>query len=116
MQRLEKSDAYTWTETKVDTFDTGLTPCQTLQDVQTMWQDFYTDMADAGIHPSVIENYISSISAYYDDPARSQAGVYAETYLGACGYSGAPGTIRCGLGTDEGFKQYYLAHENTHGF
>lgn len=116
VQRLEKTDAYSWSATPVTTFDTGLTPCETMQAVETMWQTYYADMVTAGIHPDVIAHYISSISAYGSDSNRALAGVYAETHLGACGYAGSPGTIYCGLGTDEGFKQYYLAHENTHGF
>lgn len=116
VQRLEKTGTYSWTDNTIETLDNGLTPCKTLNNIQAMWQEFYSDMVNAGLHPNVIAKYISSISAYSSDPDRSQAGVYAETYLGACGYAGAAGTITCGLGDDAGFKKYYLAHENTHGF
>lgn len=116
VQRLTKTGINTWTDTPAKTLDNGLTPCQTLKNIQSMWQEFYSDMISTGIHPDVVANYVSSISAYSGDPARSQAGIYAESYLGACGYAGAAGTITCGLGFDEGFKRFYLAHENTHGF
>ncbi|MDH5546949.1 MAG: hypothetical protein OEZ43_15250 [Gammaproteobacteria bacterium] len=116
VQRVQKNDANEWTATPVQAFDDGRTPCQVVNEIQTMWKDYYQDMIDAGIHTSVIAKYLSSISAYGEDPARAKAGVYAEASMGACGYAGAPGTIHCGIGVSEDFKIYFLSHENTHGF
>lgn len=117
VQRLVKTAAYTWGTDVVSTFsENGKTPCQAYEDIKVMWQDYYQDMIDAGIDSDVIQTYVNSLSNPRSESARDQAGVYAETYLSACGFAGSPGTIYCGVDATAGVQHYYVAHENTHGF
>ena len=116
-QRVEKFDAYNWGTRPLSTYPSnGQSPCETHLLIAGMWKEYYQDMVDFGIHPSVIQYHVSSISNQSNTEARALSGVYAEEYFSFCGYAGAAGTIYCGLDASEGTKQYFLSHENTHGF
>ncbi len=117
IQRLKKDSSSNWTNQVISKFvETDKTPCQTFQEIKVMWQGYYQAMIDAGIHPSVIQLYIDSISNPRNESSRESAGVYAETGLAACGFAGAPGMIICGPYAVTSVQQYYVPHENTHGF
>lgn len=81
-----------------------------------MWQSYYQDMVAASIHPQVIEKYADSLSNPRNESARNTAGIYAIEFITGGGYNGFSGWFDGGLGWDEGFKKYFLPHENTHGF
>lgn len=117
VQRVEKLSSGAWGTNTLETFEsTGKTPCQTFDEMKSLWQEFYQDMVDAGLHADVIKYYASGISNLNDDANRVNSGVYGETGLGSCGYAGAVGTITCVAAATTGVKQYYMAHENTHAF
>lgn len=117
VQRLVKTSANDWTNEIVATFsETGKTPCQTFDDVKAMWQSYYQDMLDAGVHSAVIQKHVDALTNPRNDPDREYAGVYAEAFLGSCGFNGLAGGIYCGLESSALVKFYFVAHENTHGF
>lgn len=117
IQNIEKLSYSEWSTNAVVQFaENGKTPCEVYSETETSWKDFYQDMLDAGIHYDVVQHYINSISNPNQTEARAQSGVYAETFLSACGYAIAPGTVICGVSPESGPKKYYMPHENTHGF
>jgi hypothetical protein len=117
VQNLVKTDAQSWTNDQVSTFQrTGETPCVAFKNIAAMWQQYFVDLANRGISGEVIGMYLDGITDPRDEDYRANAGVYAEEFLGSCGYAGLPGTITCDVAHDESYMKYFLPHESTHGF
>lgn len=101
-----KKNGDIWTDEPL-ILDDGRDAPKIFADTKARFQEFYQDMVDRGMPLGQMQQMLRGITG-----AGSVSGVYVETGLGACGYSGAPRTISCG--PDAGWGT--IAHESMHGW
>lgn len=109
VQQVRKVDGQ-WTDEAMLEYDDGRSPRKVLEDTAYLWAEMYRDLIARGMAQSEIEKLAQSIQA-----PGEESGVYIETELGACGYSGAPRTITCGAGTST-YTKGTMLHESVHGW
>lgn len=71
------------------------------------FQAFYQDMINRGMPQEQLQQMLGAITGPNTD-----AGVFIETHLGVCGYSGAPSKLTCGPTA----HWSTIAHESMHGW